>query len=198
MTSSWARGVLRGDDTPAATLVVKLGGSLLASADWPRAVAALLDTLPAPRLIVTGGGPVVDGLRTIDDAWQLPADLTHALAISCMGHTARIVATALSVPITDAPEPGGPTTAVLDTPAWLSRERRLEGLPVGWHVTSDSIAATVATACGGGLLLVKSAAPSEDDLGRLATVGWVDAFFPAAAQRVSWIGWAAPARHRTP
>lgn len=198
MTASWWRGVLRGDDAPAAPLVVKLGGSLLASADWPRAVALLLDALPAPRLIVTGGGPIVDGLRTIDDAWPLPADLTHGLAIACMGHTARVVATALDVPITDAPEPAGPTTSVLDTPAWLSRDSRLEGLPVGWHVTSDSIAATVATACGGGLLLMKSVAPPEDDLGRLATVGWVDAFFPAAARTVPWIGWAAPARPRTP
>jgi len=197
MTASWGRGVLRGEDPVAGTLVVKLGGSLLASADWPRAVAALLDTLPAPRLIVTGGGPIVDGLRTIDGAWPLPANLVHGLAISCMGHTARVVAAALDAPITDGPEPGGPATAVLDTPVWLGRDDRLARLPVGWHVTSDSIAATVATTCGGGLLLVKSVAPPEDDLGRLATVGWVDAFFPSAARRVSWIGWAAPARHPT-
>lgn len=192
MTASWRHGTLRHGETHDSPLIVKLGGSLLSATEWPRSVAALLASLPAPRLIVTGGGPLVDGLRCIDDARPLPPELVHRLAIACMGHTARIVSAALNVPLVrQIADTGGPT-AVLDCPAWLERDDHLAALPVGWHVTSDSIAATVATACGGGLVLVKSVMPAHDDITRLAAAGWVDEWFPTAARPLAHIAWAAP------
>lgn len=193
MTRGWSRGVLRGTAAAAGRVVVKIGGSLLTRPHWRRVVGSLLDDLPAPRVIVVGGGPLVDGLRVIDAAEPLPADLVHRLAVACMGHTAGIVAEALDLPLVAEPDATAGPTAVLDAPEWLARRGRLDRLPVGWHVTSDSIAAFVAAECGGGLLLVKSVAPPLDQVGQLGESGWVDAFFPTAARHITWIGWAAPA-----
>lgn len=193
MTAAWLRGTLRGVETQNASLVVKLGGSLLTTGDWPGTVATLLASLPSPRLLVTGGGPLVDGLRSIDRARPLPPELVHHLAIECMGHTARMVATALDVPLTAEAGVAGASTAVLDCPAWLARDGRLDRLPVGWHVTSDSIAAVVAAEHDVSLLLVKSVPPPHDDIERLAACGWVDEWFRSASRPLAAIGWAAPA-----
>lgn len=193
MTPAWRRGLLRDGDAPprSGPLVVKLGGSLLGRPAWARDVTALLDAVPAPRLLVVGGGPIVDGLRKIDAAAPQPADVMHRLAINCMGLTARLVAATLVHPLVAECGSGCPSTAVLDVPAWLDHDGRYDQLPVGWHVSSDSIAACVAATCGGDLLLVKSVAPPSDDIEQLAEAGWVDSHFPAAARKLTRIAWAA-------
>ena len=195
MTTAWRRGMLRDDDAEAGSrpLVVKLGGSLLERIGWTKDVAGLLDTIPAPRVLVVGGGPLVDGLRAIDAAASPPAAVVHRLAIDCMGLTARLVAAVFGSPLVTECRATESSTAVLDVPAWLDQDGRFVRLPAGWHVTSDSIAALVAAELCTGLLLVKSVSPPADDLERLATAGWVDAHFPTTARPLTWIGWAAPA-----
>lgn len=195
MTPVWRRGLLRDDDAPprSGPLVVKLGGSLLGRPAWARDVTALLDAIPAPRLLVAGGGPLVDGLRAIDAAATQPANLMHRLAIDCMGLTARLVAATLDHPLIAGYGTGSPPTAVLDVPAWLDHDGRYDRLPVGWHVTSDSVAACVAATYDGDLLLVKSVTPPSDEIGQLVEAGWVDGHFPAAARGLTRIAWAAPA-----
>ena len=204
--TTWLRGTLgvnpRQSLHPAAAdvfhglpgpLVVKLGGSLLARPAWPDAVGRLLAALPAPCLLVVGGGGLVDGLRAVDAATTAPPDLVHRLAIGLMGVTARLAAALLDLPVVataDSPHP----VAVLDVPTWLGRDDRLARLPVGWHVTSDSIAA--AATPGGRLLLIKSVPPpcpggSLDDA---VAAGWIDGHFPVAAARLGFVGWAAPAQ----
>lgn len=189
--SGWRRGTLRGGGAACRPLVVKLGGSLLVRPAWDRDVARLLDGIPAPRLLVVGGGPLVDGLRAVDGAVPLPPALVHRLAIDCMGQTARLVAAALDIPLVAEPGADGPPTAVLDAPRWLDHAGRLARLPVGWEVTSDSIAALVAATHAAGLLLAKSVAPPHDDVDQAAAAGWVDDHFPTAARDLAWIGWAA-------
>ena len=189
--SGWRLGMLRGSGE-APSLVVKLGGSLLARPGWDRDVARLLDDLPAHRLLVVGGGPIVDGLRAVDRAAPQPAALVHRLAIDCMGHTARLVAAALDAPLVDDVGRAA-STAVLDAPRWLANDGRFARLPVGWHVTSDSIAAFVAATHTAGLLLAKSVGPPCDDVDQAAAAGWLDGHFPAACRGLAWIGWAAPA-----
>lgn len=194
MTPGWALGTLRSGPLPEAGQVVKVGGSLLAMPGWPEALAALVAGLPA-SLVVVGGGGVVDGLRAIDAASPRPRRLTHDLAIDAMALTARIVADALDLPVV-APAVGG--GGVLDAAAWLSgleiSSPGSQVLPVGWHVTSDSIAATVAAVTRRGLVLAKRVPPPEraHDLERLAAAGWVDPHFPVAAAGVAPIAWAAP------
>jgi aspartokinase-like uncharacterized kinase len=184
-------------------LVIKLGGSLLSQPGWPQGITELLRALSAqspesPALLVVGGGSVVEGLRQIDAAGPQPAELMHALAIEMMGITARLVATATGLPLVTAwPTAGGRGACLLDVPQWLAENQRLLRLPVGWEVTSDSIAACVAAAYGGKLLLVKSVPPpnlsaSHNQLEALAAAGWVDSYFPTAAAGLPAISWAAP------
>jgi 5-(aminomethyl)-3-furanmethanol phosphate kinase len=193
--SGWHRGTLRG--TPSGDgrgpMVVKIGGSLLARPGWPAEVMVLLAEISPPWLVVAGGGRLVDALRAFDAAAPQPPELMHDLAIRCMGVTARLAAAALGLPLVVEADPAAPAT-VLDTAAWLGHAGRLAALPVGWHVTSDSIAAAVAADGGGRLFLVKSVPPPcpGPDLTALAAAGWVDDFFPMAAALLAEVHWAAP------
>jgi aspartokinase-like uncharacterized kinase len=194
------RGVVAG---PAAPLVVRFGGSLLERADWPELAASLFDgptfvgAVGGTRTIVVGGGSVVEGLRSIDRTRPVDPRLSHRLAIDGMGITARLVASRLGLPLVTRPID---RHAVLDMAGWLAAEAaRSEGIPAAWSVTSDSLAAVVAAAHGGDLLLVKSVPPplpegasGPPSLESLAASGWVDGWFPEAAARVARIGWAAP------
>jgi len=195
-------------------LVIKLGGSLLSQPGWPQGIAELVREIVAPSkespaaaaacepadspaLLVVGGGSVVEGLRQIDAASPQPAALMHALAIEMMGITARLVAANTGLPLVAAwPTAKARGACLLDVPRWLAENQRLSTLPVGWEVTSDSIAAHVAAAYGGKLLLVKSLPPpsfpsSQNQLEELAASGWVDSYFPTAAAGLPAISWAA-------
>jgi hypothetical protein len=197
----WQHGRLRADVLSTATadrrLVLKIGGSLLSRPGWPQLITALVAAAPHPsRTIVVGGGPVVDGLRRIDAAAPQPDELMHHLAIEALPVTARLVAATLGLPLSTSPADDH-KTVVLDVPAWLAQDPIGRALPAGWQVTSDSIAASVATATAASLLLAKSAAPppcpaDTDDLESVAAAGWVDDHFPVAAAGVAPIEWAAP------
>lgn len=190
---------------PAAAMVIRFGGSLLERVDWPEFAASLLDgpTLfgPAgrPRTIVVGGGSVVEGLRDIDRTRPLDLRLMHRLAIEGMGITARMVAAMLGLPLVTRP---AARHAVLDMAGWLAAEpARAAAIPASWSVTSDSLAAVVAATVAGDLLLVKSVPPplpqgppGAPSLESLATLGWVDGWFPEAAAGLARIGWVAPSR----
>lgn len=190
MTARWQEGTIRGASASAGRphVVVKIGGSLLGRSNWPADLAALLATCQRP-LVVVGGGPVVDGLRSIDTASPGPPELMHRLAIEAMTLTARLVADCLRLPLVRLAGTGG---GVLDVAAWLPTAG--VELPVGWHVTSDSIAAVVAAHTERGLLLAKSVRPPHEgeNLDRLAAAGWVDPWFPRTAAGLARIGWAAP------
>jgi len=192
----WTFGSLRTAAGEGTIEVVKVGGSLLSLPGWPDLVADLVHGRSSRRqvLIVVGGGAIVDGLRAIDGLALQPADTTHFLAIDLLGTTARLVARALALPLVG--EPGPAPVAVLDVPQWLGAAGRHARLPVGWHVTSDSIAALVTAEAGADLLLAKRVAPppssGTDRLTAFARSGWVDGHFPTAAAQVARITWAAP------
>jgi aspartokinase-like uncharacterized kinase len=178
--------------------VIKVGGSLLGRIDWPRLVGELLREAAGDRagLLVVGGGAVVKSLRSSDAARPLPPERMHRAAIDVMGATGWLSARLLGLPLVAEPsrEPGR-EPVILDVPQWLCREGRLTRLPVGWDVTSDSIAACVAASQGGGLLLAKSVPPpvmGEGDCQTLADHGWIDRYFPKAAKRLDAIAWACP------
>jgi len=209
----WRCGVLRGADdrtglvgscgievlptAAAPLLVLKIGGSLLSRPAWPALLVQLLAVCgPRPCCLVVGGGAVVDGLRTLDRIMPQSSALMHDLAIGGMRLTARLVAEAISLPLTSTP-PSHEKATVLDVPTWLAVGTRAASLPVGWQVTSDSIAARVAREHDGELLLAKSVPPPPcpdhvDSLISLAHAGWVDDHFPIAAASLVSIEWAAP------
>jgi hypothetical protein len=196
MTGGWQRGVLvAGPETsPTGSLVLKIGGSLLTLPDWPARINDLVDDV-RPRagrvIIVVGGGPIVDGLRAIDAAAPQAAELMHRLAIEALQLSASLVGAALGLPLARAP--GTWAACVLDTNAWLADAGGHRDLPVGWEVTSDSIAAVVAAAHDGRLMLAKRVPPPGGltDLAALAQAGWIDEHFPNAACGLKAIAWAA-------
>jgi aspartokinase-like uncharacterized kinase len=199
--ASWQHGTIRRRSRGTAIsgpLVIKVGGSLLGRIDWPRLVGDLVREAAGDRgcLLVVGGGAVVESLRSSDAERPLPPEQTHRAAIDVMGATGWLVARLLGLPlVAEPPRPPGHEPAVLDAPAWLGRDGRLEQLPVGWDVTSDAIAACVAASEGYGLLLAKSVPPpvmGEGDCQALAGHGWIDRYFPRAAESLEEIAWACP------
>ena len=198
MSGDWQRGMIVVGPTTAAarTVVLKLGGSLLTLANWPDRLTALVDDIrrsAGTLIVVVGGGPPVDGLRAIDAAAPQAAELMDRLAIESLRLSATLVATALALPLTRSPGRRTPV-CVLDTAGWLSRAGRRHDLPIGWRVTSDSIAAAVAAAVRAELILAKRVPPPgpASDLESLAAAGWVDGHFPTAARGLRAIAWAAP------
>lgn len=203
MSRRWATGDIVVAATPPAAgpLVVKFGGSLFARASWPQDLRDLLQQVterPDRCLVVVGGGPLVDGLRRIDAASPQPARLMHDLAIACMGTTAEVVATALALPrVADPMDLEAGAIAILDPVRWFAACPLGRELPVGWQVTSDSIAARIAGERGR-LLLAKSTPPpahtlaAVDPLRALSASGWVDDHFPTVAVGLAAVSWAAP------
>jgi 5-(aminomethyl)-3-furanmethanol phosphate kinase len=187
----WQSGLLRAAaGGHARGSVVKFGGSLLARPGWVDEIRDVVRRSDGPASVIVGGGALVDGLRAIDAASPLPAALTHRLAIDALGLTARLAAEATGLPLVVAH--GAAPAAILDVPAWLTVGARWRSLPVGWHVTSDSIAALVAAVSGAALVLVKSVSPPADDVAAAAAAGWLDPHFPLAAEGVATIRWTAP------
>lgn len=173
--------------------VIKLGGSLL---EWPELSVRLRRWLavqpPAVNVLIVGGGPIVEGLRTIDRAQQLSASASHWLAIDSMSLTARILVELLPEAVlvnslaTIDRSPGG-VPQVLDVAPLLRAEQGSRGaLPESWDVTSDSIAAHVARQLNASeLVLMKSIDPPQasdpQTANSLARAGYVDAYFPLVA-----------------
>lgn len=198
MTRKWVQGSIRQstkDDAPE-KLVLKLGGSLLSWPDWPWLLDRLLTGMgDGPLVVVVGGGAVVDGLRQIDSAAPQPAKLMHDLALDCMHTLAQLVSKSTGLPLSANPALTG-AACVLDAPTWMLTQPAAASLPASWDVTSDSIAARLASDYSAALMLAKSTPPPAtwhgQSLEPLATAGWVDHFFPTAADDLQTILWAAP------
>lgn len=193
MNADWTTGTIRRRaDDDRHLLVAKLGGSLLMRPGWPEELALLVAGLQRPLLVIVGGGAVVEGLRAIDAASGQPPSLMHRLAIEAMRLTAAIVAESLALPVVTTTDEAH-DAAILDMATWLTIQP--VPLPEGWTVTSDSLAAAVASTVDADLLLIKSVPPpgATVDLQALSVAGWVDAAFPTAAHGVAGIEWAAPA-----
>jgi aspartokinase-like uncharacterized kinase len=176
--------------------VIKLGGSLLDLADWPRRLADWLGEEPlAANVLVVGGGALADAIRDCDRRFALGEELSHWLCIRALSINAEIAATLLSQVVENVRRVREFETlaqleanflAVFDPESFLrDHESRLPGtvLPHTWDATSDSIAARLAECLGAQeLVLLKSAPPPENPTG--ATTGYVDAHFAAAAKNL--------------
>jgi aspartokinase-like uncharacterized kinase len=186
----------------AAIRVVKLGGSLLDSAEledqlqrWSAAQPPMLN------VAVVGGGGFVEELRRLDSIHELASSDAHWLAVEMMQFTARAVAIMLTnedqltrftelQPIRESVEN---RLVILDPLDFLRKiEPNLPGerLPADWSTTSDSIAARLAAALDADeLVLLKSTLPVGTSntwtSGALAAMGFVDAAFPRFAAKLN-------------
>jgi 5-(aminomethyl)-3-furanmethanol phosphate kinase len=180
--------------TSRAKRVIKVGGSLL---DWPEFPTEFRRWLaaqsPAASVIVVGGGALVERVRALDRVHPMSDEAAHWLAIRAMSLTARVVAewlseTKLVLSLADLQlaAPGAPQ--ILDVAGFLRAERGTAGaLPCDWNVTSDSIAAHVASVLAADeLVLLKSASPpGETTHESAAQTGYVDARFAETARGLS-------------
>lgn len=162
--------------------VVKLGGSLAGGAE----LAGWLDALAAGRgraVVVPGGGPFADTVRAMQRSWSFDDATAHHLALLAMEQYGLMLAGMQPVL-----RPAASRAAIRrrladgEVPVWLPVRMALPRaeIPRSWDVTSDSLAAWLATELGAdGLVLVKSVAiTAGSTLEDLARRGVVDPLLP--------------------
>jgi 5-(aminomethyl)-3-furanmethanol phosphate kinase len=142
--------------------VIKVGGALLSLEDaLPRALSALEHlSLEHSFLVLPGGGPFADAVRSVDQAHSLSNDDAHWMSILGMDQYAILLASRIRNAelvsrrgeIARAAARG--KVPVLAPYRWL---READPLPHSWDVTSDSITAWVAADIGAQrLILIKA------------------------------------------
>ena len=176
--------------------VVKVGGSLF---DWPELGPRLTTWLQARRatypheatILVAGGGPAADWIRSIDRVHHLGDARAHELALHALDLTAaalaRLVAGSTLVERIDQLGVGCDSRRpLIVVPRKMLLEIEQSGaapLPASWDATSDTIAARIAAHLGArALVLMKSACATEcTTLADAALRGIVDPMLPRSA-----------------
>lgn len=174
--------------------VVKLGGSLLSRPDvWTR-LERWLAREPAATVLVVGGGTVVEAIRDLDRVHGLDPVEAHWWCIEIMARQAqlahrRLTGSRLVEQLHELAEINTPPSLAIFNPFPLLREDdalRNDRLPASWDVTSDSIAARIASRSRADeLVLLKSTLPTTDTVDSLAASGFVDAYFPVVARELA-------------
>ena len=169
-------------------VVVKIGGSLLGTSRLRRVLSSLAGWRRSRLVIVPGGGPFADAVRTAQARIGFDDRLAHRLALDAMGHTAEVLA-ALEPALIVTHDRNGIAAAHAQgrVAVWNPVAIRTghPAIPENWSVTSDSLALWLAVELRADrLVLLKSVdASPEADLTRLAALGLVDEAFPLFAQR---------------
>jgi hypothetical protein len=131
--------------TPISPVVVKFGGSLM---DEAVRIAPILRAVRRPLLIVPGGGPFAERVREL----AVDGDTAHWMAICGMEQYGLYLASVGTIATRN-------DIAVSETPAVLlpyAALRAEDPLPHSWTVTSDTIAAWVASRLRCAIVLLKS------------------------------------------
>ena len=173
-------GVMRDCDSP---VVVKIGGSCAFSLDlqkWAARVAACAGRV----VIVPGGGPFADAVRSAQPKMGFDDRAAHLMAMLAMEQFGRALAS-FDGRLTLADSTASLRRGLRErrVPVWLPSRMsmRSTAIPASWEVTSDSLAAWLAGKVRARrLLLMKQVElprkpASADDL---AERGIVDALFP--------------------
>lgn len=163
-------------------IVVKLGGSQAGSPH----VGAWLDTLAALAgqvVLVPGGGPFADAVRSAQSSIGFDDVAAHHMALLAMEQFGRALASLRpGFALADSPAAIGSALETARVPVWapLAMAARAPDVPASWDVTSDSLAAWLAGRLGARrLLLIKHHALSGLAEARdLAARGIVDPAFP--------------------
>jgi aspartokinase-like uncharacterized kinase len=179
--------------------VVKVGGSLF---DWSKLPGCLAAYLAARRarnageysVLIAGGGPAADWIRSLDQIHKLGNVAADRLAVNSLDLTARFLAELLPgslivdrLEMMISARDRRAITILSPRHILAETERRGAGrLPASWDVTSDAIAARIAVHLEARtLVLLKSARLPEgatrEDAARL---GLVDPMLPSVARLI--------------
>ncbi len=183
---------------PPPTTVIRLGGSLLGLPDLPARLADVLGDFSRPRpILIVGGGEPVECLRRWDRLYGLGEETCHWLALRVLSiHTGVVEQLAPDLAAVDVPgacpalwQRG--KTPVLDSHRFIADvdAHAPDPMPRRWRVTSDSIAARIATTLGAPevVLLKSTTFPPGLSTIEAAAKGLVDPHFPTAARDVERI-----------
>jgi aspartokinase-like uncharacterized kinase len=147
--------------------VVKLGGSYAFSSDlqgWLAAIASNAGDI----VLVPGGGPFADAVRSAQPRMGFDDDAAHHMALLGMDQYGRALA-ALNKRFTPAASIAGIRRALRagNVPVWSPTEMVLKrnDIPRSWEVTSDGLAAWLACRIGARrVLLIKHVDPPPDPI----------------------------------
>ena len=164
--------------------VVKLGGSYAFSSDLPGWLAAIASSA-GDIVLVPGGGPFADAVRSAQPRMGFDDDAAHHMALLGMDQYGRALA-ALNKRFTPAASIAGIRRALRagNVPVWSPTEMVLKrnDIPRSWEVTSDGLAAWLACRIGARrVLLIKHVDPPPDPtrIEDLVARGVVDRSFAA-------------------
>jgi aspartokinase-like uncharacterized kinase len=165
-------------------VIVKLGGSYAASAQRNAAWLDAIDRCAGAVILVPGGGPFADAVRTTQQTIGFDDRAAHRMALLAMEQYGCALASGRQgwkparspEQICDILREGG-------VPVWAPAlmVHAAKDLPECWELTSDSLAAWLAAVLGvRRLLLVKAASGPRGPCSAadLAAAGVVDPLFP--------------------
>ena len=174
--------------------VAKVGGSLFDFADLPATLRTWLDSQPGVNVLIAGGGPFADAVRQADATFAIGDTAAHRLALDAMGVSAALLAALLPEAkvlhgLADVRKQLATNQLVVLNPSELSWPA--SELPYSWNVTSDSIAAQVASELRAReLVLFKSTPlPANTNRAEAAESGLVDRYFVQAAATFPTVRW---------
>lgn len=172
--------------------VVKLGGSLV---DWEGLPECLASMARLGVTIVPGGGPFAEQVRMAQRRWRFDDGTAHTMAILGMCQFGLMLASIESrLRLAATMEELRVYLSKGFSAVWLPRVEDLEStiVPASWAVTSDSLAAWLATQLGAtDLILLKSVKCLEGEvtLRQVVASGIVDQAFGGFAGGASFSTW---------
>ncbi len=164
-------------------LIVKVGGSLFGDPGRLRGVLRMLSHAGVPLVIVPGGGPFADAVRSAQSALRFSEPCAHDLAMLAMRQTAGVFAgLQAGLTVAETLSDAGEILADGRIPVLVPRLELNEdaSFPKTWEATSDAIACWVgARLRAGRIVFVKSrVAPAGLVPEDLAQAGVIDAVSP--------------------
>ena len=172
---------------------IKIGGSLLRRHDFGSLVRRELERAPEPtRLVIVGGGELINAVRVLDAIRPLPAAAIHWRCVALLDTTFEFAADWLPelTPIRTAEDwnrlvSGARPGNYLVRPGAFYEPGADGGLPSDWRTTTDAIAVQMTAAAGGHrTVLVKSCEIPAGSPEELASLQIIDPAAAPAARRM--------------
>jgi aspartokinase-like uncharacterized kinase len=172
--------------------VVKVGGSLAETGRLGPALA-MIRTARIPVVVVPGGGPFAESVRSLQRTMQFDDAVAHRLAMLGMHQMAELMVSIQDgFRVAQTLEQIAEVSGHGQVPVWAPLPMMAEDatVPAGWSATSDSLAARLTELLGGPrLALLKSVDVEKGESAEeLSRRGVVDPAFPTIVTRagLSW------------